>query len=425
MEAQFDLDQKVGNQVRPSFKQGEVFKPIVSPIKPSFPVSIRNKDLRGRLRRPNFRLTAPQPKHFKSIDQIEALKVKQEGIKIRLSDKQLGTVKVPKRDGDGNIIKDSSGNVIMEEKNVDFGTLTQILTGALDTRFEALTALVTDVREKAGRHDAVAVRERATLAAGMMGILGKVESIERLTSQQLQFITQSLALLGIARDPVAAGLQGLVDDRFITRSVWDADDGSIRGAIVMFLLANIEFPMTASRPILGLSGNPIAIQSLFVNMSGQATRRVLDLVGKRIHPGLADAKSFVGLRPGAPEVVLEEEEEEGRFNILTPIQPVVRGDDLMAQLARQLQQQQRAEEGALVPFQEGVAQPTTQQPQHTLTLESLQNMIAAQQGQPGFRLFGQSLPEGEQGGVGLNLPGTGLLLAGQRLIPHGRRGIVV
>lgn len=394
LRANFDLDQRVGNMKRPAFVQGSKFQAVSSPVVPTMPTSIRNQDIRGRLRRRNFMLSAPRAKSFKSIQQIEAAKTKAEGIKIRLGDSTLGKIKVPKRDQEGKIIKDSSGNVIFEEKPVNFGMVSKLLGESLEEKFETLGTLVNEVKADVARGGTEASRERNTLATMIAQVLRKQEDVERMTRENLEFIARSLALIGIAKDPVAAGMRGLKNDRFIDADVWNASDGAIRGPALMFLLANLQHPLTASRPLKGVGRAPIQINSIFPLIDPQG--QVLDLIGKQMYRNMREALQATRddrLRRAThepprfpqqqPQVQLEAEDPEGRFQLLQPqvARDFSTGDDLLGRIHQQ-QQAQRLQPGALVPFGQDV-QATPQ-----MSLQQLQQLINLQSGQPGFRSLG-------------------------------------
>lgn len=378
----FNLDPTVGNTRRPSFKIGtqlKMQKPAIRDFLPR-PISTKRDD---RFMRPAFTKSSPVPRGLKSIAEIERLKVKQEGIKVRLGDASLGKIKVKKRDRLGNVILDATGQPVFEEVVLNFGLLAQMLEGSFRENMERLEELATAIRT--GTTKSQADRDAFTVAFAQ--IIGKQENVARLTATQLDFITRSLQLLGIARDPVAAGLQDLVRGRFVTNDTWERRDGRNKGPIILFLIANVrDNPrLSPNRPIFGkpnrFSGEvqPIQLISIFTLMSGSSRKdpAVIDLIDKTIHNTLREAIARASLAPvgtapfttavslpvdplGAHRVSgvsIEEEDEKGVFRVVGALDPRdlaalprLEGESTIARLARESAQRELDAQRGLVPF---------------------------------------------------------------------------
>ncbi len=289
----FDLDQRVGDPFikRPAFVTGTRFQQILSPTKPDFPVRKRALDREGRLRRKAFKLTGPVARPAKTIEEIEALKTKQQGIKIRLGPGQFGKVRVAKRDASGNVVKDEEGNIIFELKEFNISMATLPLQDRLEILQDALlTGIGTKMNEVA-----------VTLAS----ILSSNEDVKNLTDQNAQMLALVLKsaqeasgepLVTNPRDVEA--FRDLPDGRFVTKEIWNSDE-SLQAAVILFLMgASATDPrLTPLNPIFGTAerGGTIKYNSIGsqINIGDE---RVLDLGSRRLFKDQETADSLAGER---------------------------------------------------------------------------------------------------------------------------------
>lgn len=354
---------------RPSFKTGTQFVPTRSAIRVSLPppISGRRDD---RFTRPSFKRSDPKPRGLKSIEQIERLKTKQEGIKIRLGESTLGDIKIKKKDRLGNIILDAAGLPVFETVKLNFGLLAQMFEGSFKQNMDKLQELATAIETGATSSTA----DINALTVSISRLLRNQETIASMTETQLKFITRSLQLLGISRDPEQAGIQDLVDKRFVTNAGWERAGGRNKGPIIMFLLANVSDKprLSPNRPIFGRSGDPIQLISIFAGMADthRPSPLVMDLIDKTMHNSLRAARISASAAPDIPisvfpldprpsplsGVSLEEEDEFGALSFLPSVpDPIVsRDESVIARLSRETLRaeavERAAREGALVPF---------------------------------------------------------------------------
>ncbi len=281
---------------RPAFRSGVKFKPLIQPIKPSLPQRRRVLDKDGRLRRPSFKLAGPKPRALGTIASIEAMRVKQEGIKVRLGEKLLGKVRVKRRDNQGNIILDEEGNPIFEEVPFNFGLLQEIFRGTLQENIDKSTALANLLRSGASKDP---LGDRTELSVRLTAALDR-DNILDLSTADLDAIGRDVQELKISNDPVIElGEIPLVDDRFVTNDQFQRDN---IGPILLFLLANsIDNPnLTFSRPLLSDIGVPLALRQIDNRM---ARGGVMDLIGRRLYPSLDDARRELDIPNPQAEVI--------------------------------------------------------------------------------------------------------------------------
>lgn len=372
MTAKFNLDPTVGNTRRPSFKTGTQFKPSRPAIRDFLPKPAPTKR-DTRFDRPAFIKSSPTPRGLKSIADIERLKTKQEGIKVRLGDASLGKIKIKKRDKLGKVITDAAGQPVFEEVTLNFGLLAQILEGSFAQNMEKLKELATAIRT--GATTSQADRDAFTIAIAR--IMSTQENVARLSATQLDFITRSLQLLGISKDPMQAGIRDLVDGRFVTEFTWTAGDGRNIGPIILFLIANVrENPLlTPGKPIIGRNGRAVKIAGLFPVMAGSSRQDplVIDLIGKQLYNTLQQAREGSPVRPAGfapfgtevglplvaqrPAIQGEFEDSQGAFRIVGALDPAAfvlpraEGEESMLErLARQSTERELEAQSQLVEF---------------------------------------------------------------------------
>ena len=282
---------------RPRFHLGERFVPESYSV-PNFPTKKRLLDIEGRLRRPSFHLSAPTPRKKKSIAAIQAMRTKQQGIKVRFGDSKTGKIKVKKRDKEGNVILDDEGNPIYEEKDFNFGLLASILEGTSADNISKLSELTTKI--DAGEVSAVA--GRGDLELILNRILGNVDTVRDMTEEGFRAVERAVDLLPISRDPASLGLR-LKDDRFVTNEIWSGGGGSNRGLIIAFLIKNSDKYSRLSRDrfVFGIGTNPIEINSFVTGMKDNPDW-VIDLKEQKI---------FRSLELGIQKT--EQEERRGLF----------------------------------------------------------------------------------------------------------------
>ena len=355
---------------RPSFKAGSQFVPTKTAIRDFLPPPISGKR-DDRFKRPSFKRDSPLPRGVKSIAQIERLKTRQQGIKVRLGDATLGKIKVKKRDRLGAVILDAAGQPVFEEVELNFGLLAEMLQGTFKTNMEKLDELAVAIQTGAAASSA----DVTALGVGLARVLSEQANIARMTQAQLDMVTRSLQLLGISRDPVQAGIQDLIDGRFVTATGWEAAGGRNKGPIIMFLIANVrDIPrLSPNRPVFGRSGAHLQLISIFQQMS---TGKVLDLIDKRMYNTVQQARSgaqpapvfprfdvpsassrAVALR-GDPGISLEEEDEAGILRTISSIPASLftrqEGETDIDRLSRSTRAEEAASAAAtasqLVPF---------------------------------------------------------------------------
>ena len=272
---------------RPRFHLGERFVPESYSV-PNFPTKKRLLDIEGRLRRPSFHLSAPTPRKKKSIAAIQAMRTKQQGIKVRFGDSKTGKIKVKKRDREGNVILDDEGNPIYEEKEFNFGLLASILEGTSADNISKLSELTTKI--DAGEVSAVA--GRGDLKLMLKQILRKTEEYNQ---EQMNTIGRAIDLLPISRDPSSLGLS-LKDNRFVDSETWFGGGGSNIGEILMFLIKNSDTEELLSKrlPVFGVSERAIEIKTLISGMNDNP-EWVIDLEGQQVFPTMAHAIEETGV----------------------------------------------------------------------------------------------------------------------------------
>lgn len=295
----FDLDQRVGDPFikRPAFLVGTKFQQLLSPTKPDFPMQKRALDREGRLRRKSFKLTGPVARPTKTIQEIERLKTKQQGIKIRLGPGQFGKVRVAKRDAEGNVIKDEEGQIIYELKEFNLSIATLPLQDRLDILQDALLTGIT------GKLDGIGL----TLAT----ILGSSEDVRDLSGDNLRLLQQ---VLGAAREPREAGevrspiinpwdedsFSDIPDQRFITKEMWQNNDGDIQTRVYAFILkpgATAFAPqLDAKNPIFGIGAMGGTIKFNAINTEMGKGNVVLDLGRRKIFRNMEKAREGAGER---------------------------------------------------------------------------------------------------------------------------------
>lgn len=297
----FDLDRKNMDNFsgdpfikRPAFVAGTMFKQVLQPTRPDFPVQARALDKDGRLRRKNFRLSGPVPRPAKTIQEIEALKTKQQGIKFRLGPGQFGKVRVAKRDAKGEVIKDEEGNIIYEMKEFNLSMATLPLQDRIELLQESLS---TGIRG-----------DLNNIGILLASILGSNEDVKNLTSSNLRVLQQVLR-----RDPEGAPLgEGKVeivnpwdtqdfDDlpskRFITRDMWNTNDANLKTRVRAFLLQGTSFAsqLSPDTPVFGTTGNTIDFDAIGQQINiAKFGDRVLDLGTRRIFRNQEEADEEAG-----------------------------------------------------------------------------------------------------------------------------------
>ena len=275
---------------RPAFRIGEQFVPLLQPIKPQIPLP--PKKFPDRFFRPNFRLRGPKPRALQTIQSVEKLRVKQEGIKVRFDDKTLGKIPVVKLDAEGNPVLDSSGQPILEEQKVNLGALAQLLQGDVRNAISKIEAL--DRRVRSGATGASLARQ--TLMTSIVAILSRITNLENIGAREMESISRAISSVGAPSVPSEARISNLVDDRFVTSDTWFSDGGVNVGLINLFLLANFsENPrLSSSKPVIGVSGRPIGLRAVSEAIRGREGRppKVLDLVSKRMFQHLDEALDF-------------------------------------------------------------------------------------------------------------------------------------
>lgn len=291
---------------RNNFKSGTILQPKPN-ASTHMPMKKRGLDPQGVLRRPSFKRTGPSPRKSKTIQEIQDLRTKQEGVKIRFGDSKIGKLKVIKRDAHGQPILNAAGQPVTEEKDFNFGLLAELVQGSSTDNITKLGNLDTLIRSGATASSA----ERNNIAIILGQILSNIDNLKNINNNQFRTIASAIAQLNIPNDPVLANIPGLVDRRFITDDTWKAGGGENKGIILMFLISNAQFSLllTASRPIFGLNGNPMQISSIDGTMSRTTARNpqpTMDLIAKRIYPSLQDARRAVGITTGATVEVEEE-----------------------------------------------------------------------------------------------------------------------
>ncbi len=295
----FDLDQRVGDPFikRPAFVVGTRFKTILNPVMPDFPIQKRALDVEGRLRRRSFKLTGPAPRPSTSIQEIEDLKTRQQGIKVRLGPGQFGKVRVAKRDRDGNVIKDEEGNIVYELKEFDLS----MATLPLQDRLELLQdALLTGIGER--------MNDVSILLAS---ILGSDADVKKLTGRNLKMLSQVVDDASVASGEASAEILNPADDfpdiiegRFITKKMWKDNNNNLTTRVRTWLLRrgawNISPQLSQENPLFG-SGtgrfglrNTISVGALDSQMG--IGNVVMDLEGRRLFKDMATAREEAGER---------------------------------------------------------------------------------------------------------------------------------
>ena len=274
----FDLDQRVGDPFikRPAFTAGTKFRQLLSPTRPDFPVQKRALDKEGRLRRKSFRLTGPTARPAKTIEEIEALKTKQQGIKIRLGPGQFGKVRVAKRDADGKVIKDEEGQIIYELKEFNLTMATLPLQDRLELLQDALLTGITLPMNNIG----------ILLAS----ILGSSDDVKNLTSANLRLLQRVLTGAREAGgEPIVPNpwdsetFADLPQQRFVTKSMWNTNDANLQQRVLSFLLSGTAFSpsLTGDEPVFGTSGRTIKLAAVGQQLN-IGDDRVLDLGSRKI-----------------------------------------------------------------------------------------------------------------------------------------------
>lgn len=287
--------------MRPSFKHGSIL--VANPnADKSFPISRRRPSPQAVFNRPSFKLTGPTPRASKSLDEIEALLTKQQGIKVRIGDSKIGKIKVIKRDARGQPILDAAGNPITVERDFNFGLLAELVQSSNTdniTRLREINATLAT-----GAASITETKDEIVLTLGQ--ILSNIDNLRTITNSQFRTLATSLSKLNIPDDPSAAGVSDLVDGRFADPRSWNAGDGANSGAILLFLMSKAKDDplLSTAKPILGLSGLPMKITSLINNMektSENVPEPTIDLIGMRLFRSLAQAQSTVELEPRRQE----------------------------------------------------------------------------------------------------------------------------
>ncbi len=299
----------------PAFILGEQFPALLQPVAPK-PPRPPQPNIPTRIMQPSFKLTAPAPSRVSSIDEIEALRVKQEGIKVRLGESTLGEIEVPKRDARGVVVRDADGNVVMVKRKVNLATLAKVLQSSLQENIQRVETLGTSLR-------AGAVADKDELMLALAQIMRSQANVEQLTASQLGGVARGAAAARIPRDPAAAGIRGLVQGRFATKTAWERADGGTNAAIIrLYLLAHVQSHrgLTPVSPVFGLAGRPVKFDTLDTSLRNRDA--VLDMVTQTLWPSLEAARveaTRAGVRGDAP-----------LFNALTGVTEGLTGESSIA-----------------------------------------------------------------------------------------------
>lgn len=278
------------SQRRPSFKVGVKFEPELQPIKPRFPPRRRIPTFDGRLRRINFQATAPQPRGLKTIEEIERLKIKQEGIKVRLGPGSLGEIDIPVLDSRGRPTFDSSGKAITRKAPFNFAALQGFLGQNLSAQLQTIENLVASGTHRSAR----GINQLGAMVARLVG------ELDRMDPSQTREIQKAVALLPILSDPqieVPEAIQG----RFVDNGLWNS---VVQNRIKLFLLKNAARPLSFAKPVFGVGGGPITMGVIAKTL---AAGGVLDLQTQRLFRSVDEAMKFIRVRSTS-----EVEEKEGR-----------------------------------------------------------------------------------------------------------------
>ncbi len=358
---------------RPAFRIGEQIVPLLQPSRPQLPEPPRK--VSTRIIRPSFKLRGPKPRALKTISGIEALRVKQEGIKVRLGDKQLGKIRVQKKDAAGNLVFDLQGQPVMEEVPVNFGLLAEIMQGGMKGALAKIAELEVLIRSGG----AAAALARGQLMTALIILLSRDENLAEASAQDFEALSRATRTALVPSDPREARIADLVDGRFVTLDTWSSRGGENQGFIHSFLLANFaENPrLRADRPVIGVGGHPITFRSVGDAIRGRREGRgskVLDLVSKQMFTDLADARAFaLASAPPISELKEFEPEEEDddpefpQFEVEHPFAPPDR-----SMLERLIEEEQRQRGMQLVP------QPAPFDPSN-VTAEELLEILRLQQ----------------------------------------------
>lgn len=295
-----DLDQSMRDSFirRPNFRQGTPFKPVLNPVKLDFPVQRRSVDKEGRLRRKNFLRAAPQARIVKSLEEVEALKTKQEGIKIRFG-QQLGTIRVMKRDKDGNPVKDEQGNPIFEEKEFNLAVATLPILDRIDLLKEAAAG---NVAGAVGTTQA----KLDELGVLLASILQKTGDVEELSTPTLRLISTMLDESGnFTIIPDATVFPELEGFKFVTGAQWRANQNDLQLRVRSHLMANLAAAdpgLNFKTPVFGVTGQKLTLIGLNQQFgrAAEGQTATLDLATRRLHRTIGDARAPGALPVFAP-----------------------------------------------------------------------------------------------------------------------------
>lgn len=293
----FDLDQRVGDTFikRPAFRSGTIFSPKLSPVKPDFPVQKRALDRDGRLRRKSFKLTGPSPRISKTIEEIEALKTKQQGIKFRLGPGQFGEVRVAKRDKDGKLMRDEEGNIIFELKEFDLSMVSLPLQDRLELLQDSLLKGL--------------VGNMNNIGLILASIFRNSEDVKNLSSSNLRMLHQILTKADSRGRSLGEELPAslhpwddtafsdILEQRFITKDIWNDPSSGMKEKVSAFLLKNIGInpKLTAIKPLFGVGEKAMALASLDSQIN-VGNDKVFDLGSRRLFRDQAEADMLSGDR---------------------------------------------------------------------------------------------------------------------------------
>ncbi len=232
--------------------------------------------LREPKRPKSFLKDAPKPPSIKvkTPTQIEAELTKREGIKIRLGDetiKKLFSIRLPKKDTTGKIMKDDEGKVIFEEKSVGLSEGLASILGIADE--------IIDWRRVSG----------STLDTLTALMLSQVDDVADSTNILAQQYKDKLKHIPIPWNTRELGLTGAIDDEFFNGAVINKEyllNNPTRMNLIKFYLYKYgNIPTLFGNTVLVDDNTPITLAQ-FIN---DPDLNAIDLLSGFVYPTVANA----------------------------------------------------------------------------------------------------------------------------------------
>jgi len=221
--------------------------------------------------RPIHKIVGPRPRLLNQDDE--------EGQIVRLSEDQLGSIDVPVRDKNGQIIR-------YDKKPFNFSKALEILKAPLSSNLRDLNILTKIIKESSEKKDDEAIN---------VGLIIKklLNNVDKLDSLQLQEIYKGLDILDknhyieIPTEPTQANLNfELINGRFSTFDNIKLDVGGL----LQFLLGNAKRRgLDIVNPVIGINGYSRNIKTFINDLNRGANKdRILDLATSKIYRSIND-----------------------------------------------------------------------------------------------------------------------------------------